>query len=422
MRRSSSEQEHQALRELSAVDAALAGDRVEPELSEIRDLALALREERELPRPRFAEQLDARARAGFPVHRRDPAERAGSPNGRDAQARAFAGLRGLPRRVRPARKLRVAPLALGAVASLFIIAVAVVSSGVLSSGGTTESGTTEPRGTAASPSQPGTLGEPSESGKTSASGDAAPGLPSPPGSLLPSRRTRQVERAASLVLAAPEDQVEGIADKVIEVTDRYRGFVLRSTVSGGQDGQAGATLDLRVPESRLQDAIRDLSALGHVRSRTQTTEDVTARFVSSAGRLREALAERAGLLRQLAKADTPNETASIRARLRLANRDIAAARARLRALRNRVSYSAVSLAIVADNSVTGHNRSTLSEGLDDAFGILGGSLAVALVALAVLVPLAIVSLLVWAGSVAVVRRRRERALDAGTVIEKQGGQ
>src|SRR4051794_40300497 len=60
----------QARRELEAMEAALAGRPVEPELTELGVLALALRDGRPQPRPAFTRDLDARAAAGFPRPRR----------------------------------------------------------------------------------------------------------------------------------------------------------------------------------------------------------------------------------------------------------------------------------------------------------------------------------------------------------------
>jgi hypothetical protein len=229
---------------------------------------------------------------------------------------------------------------------------------------------------------------------------------------LPHVRNRQVERDAAITLATPSSKVEDTADGVIEVTDHYQGFVLRSDVSGGEGSKAGATLDLRIPTDRLQPAVRDLSALAHVRSRTQSTRDITARFVSARSRLREAATERRALLRQLARATTPNEAASIRARLQIANRQIAIVRSNLRGLRNRVDFSTVAVTVEADDTLSAGNGSwTPGDALDDAIGVLGVTAGVALISLAVLLPITAIALLVLLVSRRIIRERRDRALD-----------
>jgi hypothetical protein len=53
-------------RELTALDGALAGRPVEPDLADLAELAVALRDDRPAPDPAFARSLDTRAERGFP--------------------------------------------------------------------------------------------------------------------------------------------------------------------------------------------------------------------------------------------------------------------------------------------------------------------------------------------------------------------
>src|SRR3954469_7403837 len=53
-------------RELAALDDALAGRPVDPDLADLAELAVALRDERPAPDPAFARSLDERAERGFP--------------------------------------------------------------------------------------------------------------------------------------------------------------------------------------------------------------------------------------------------------------------------------------------------------------------------------------------------------------------
>ena len=95
--------------------------------------------------------------------------------------------------------------------------------------------------------------------------------------LRPGKRERRIERSASLTLAAPGDELDRVAERVQAVTDRYGGFVLRSSITSGDEGAEGGNFELRIPANRLQPALRDLAALGEVRSRTQSGQDVTPR-------------------------------------------------------------------------------------------------------------------------------------------------
>ena len=53
-------------RELAALDDALAGRPVDPDLADLAELAILVRDERPAPDPAFAHSLDERARRGFP--------------------------------------------------------------------------------------------------------------------------------------------------------------------------------------------------------------------------------------------------------------------------------------------------------------------------------------------------------------------
>ena len=404
-----------AARELAAVDAALAGQPVAPGQEQLAELTLALRAERPVPEERFARDLDAIVARGF----RPPTE--------EGDARKA----GLPGFLRPRMRL-----ALATVASVFIAGTAVFSSGILDGderAGVPAGDRAQPAATGSAdnsaatpqkaPAGRGAAEAPATGGGNSAGGVVAPQpltvsppVPTPP-NVAPGVRRRKVERQAALVLAAAPQDVEDVADDAIAVVDRHRGFVLTSSVRGGDD--AGATLDLRIPSARLDEAVADLSRLGHVRSREQSSQDVTARFISTEARLREAEAERRSLLRQLAAADTLNETASVRARLRLVNRRIARSRSQLASQRARIQLAAVSLTIEADGAVSRSKDEgwTPGDALHDAGQVLGTSLAAALLVLALAVPASVLAFGGWALWSVLARRRRESVLSRASEVE-----
>ena len=141
---------------------------------------------------------------------------------------------------------------------------------------------------------------------------------------------------------------------------------------------------------------------------------MTAEFTSPRRRLADALAERRGLLRQLARADTPNETAAIRARLRAVNRRADRAQAELRRLRERVGFATVSVSVrPGTDGGGGDDGWSLGDAARDALSVLGAIGGAAIVALAVALPAGLLALLGWVAYRALARRRREQALDLG---------
>ena len=215
-----------------------------------------------------------------------------------------------------------------------------------------------------------------------------------------------------LDLATSARDLDRVADGVVRATDASGGFVASSQVDAVATGGT-ARFDLRVPTDRLDATLAALSRLGHVRSRSQSTDDVTGAVVSARERLSDAQAERRALLRALGRARTSTQAEAIRARLRLARTEIASARSDLHALGRRTAFSSVSVTVSArGGGASGGGSFGPDDALNDAVRILGAVAGGLLVALAALLPVAAVVALVWLGARTVRRRGRERALDA----------
>jgi len=224
---------------------------------------------------------------------------------------------------------------------------------------------------------------------------------------------RKVARAADLVLATEPERVSDVADAVNAVVNRYRGIVVSSSVQTGDPGRPGlgSRFQLRLPARNLQPALADLSELAHVRSRTESTDDITGRFITAQERIEELRASRESLLDRLAAAGTADEAEAIRAELRTVNSRLSAARSDLAGARDRVRFVPVSVSIVAEEGAGDDGRWGVEEALDDAGRVLSAAAGILIVAGAVLLPLALVATLVAAALRLRAGRGRARALD-----------
>jgi Domain of unknown function (DUF4349) len=382
--------------ELEAVDAALADRYVAPEHAELADLALLLRDDRPEPDPGWAAALDRRAQAGFPA--------------RPRRRRSWPGLR-----------IGTGGVVATVVCSLLALVIAFAA---LAPRDSDEAGTAEPLSGGASVEVPepdadgGAAGSAESSGAAGRgssrassedpflSGAPAPGTARGRDPSSDSRPNRSVERSAAITLAAPRRDIDGVASEAGRVAADLGGFVSQSSISSSD----GGTLDLRVPSARLDDAIQRLSRLADVRELTRRSRDITSSVVSARERLNDARTERRSLLRQLADATTVNETESIRARLRIVSREIAAARARLRAVNNRAQFADIGVTLTPATA-RDEGAWTPGDALDDAARVLEVTAGVALVALAVALPLLLAGGAGWLARRGLTRRRRERALD-----------
>ena len=398
-------------RELDALDDALAGRAVDPDLADLAELAVALCDDRPAPDPAFTRTLDTRVERGFP---------------RAARARKRRGIK-WPRVTLPA---------LGVAASLFLVVVIATSipkggddSGDGSSAGgagssiaTTEEAPNAAKQRAAGSDESVTTHSaepvtPADSGASGVPSTAIAPLPpnTPPDSRADRSTRRSVERSAELVLATPPRDIDRAAAEILRVTDDLGGYVVSSTVSSNSSGQ----FELRVPERRLQAALSRLSRVAKVRQRTQSAQDITGAVVSVRERLKDARTERRSLLRQLAAATTPNQTSSIRTRLRLVSGQIAAAKRDLSRVQTRATRSTIAVTLLADRRSSGDDGDddgasgwTPGDAFNDAVRILEVTAGVLLVGLALLLPIGLVGLLVWLAARQAAQRRRERALDA----------
>jgi hypothetical protein len=382
-----------ARRELEAVDAALAGAAIAPENAALAQLTLTLRDLRPSPAPDFTRALDARAAGGFRGERRRRTRGATATAG---GRRAIGAGLGRP--------------ALGAGLAV-VVAVALVLGLALPGAhrpGPTSHALPAPVLGASGQAQAGRagaeLGTPAK-GAASAAGASVP----PAGEAFGAER--QVERTSTLDIGLPARSIQSAAQRVFSLVSAYGGYVAQSSVSSGQEG--GASFDARVPAGNLAGAIAALSHLGHVRSETDTTNDVTDRYDALRRSLGDARAERASLLKQLAAAGSSAQAASIAARLRAVEARIAGLQGALRALTNRIDYTPLALSLTPERAPAASSGGLTPGGAaGDAARVLDAALAVLVIAAAAALPIALVGLAAW-GALALTRRRlREQALDA----------
>ena len=136
--------------------------------------------------------------------------------------------------------------------------------------------------------------------------------------------------------------------------------------------------------------------------------------------MRDARADRAGLRVRLAKATTDKERSRLRApaRPRDAARDAAPARGRRARPRGR--YATVELTIGGDRrsgaAAPPGGRWTPGDALGDAVRVLEVIAGVLVIALAVLLPIAVIAVLAALAGRILARRRRERALGHGLIV------
>jgi uncharacterized protein DUF4349 len=391
--------------ELEALEAALADDpAAEPELAAlVRDVRM----EAPAMSPSFRVQLEQRVENGFV---REP--RASS------SSRVRGLLPGAARRSRLGRRPLIPALGVAGCLLAALVAVVLFSGRASddSGGGGVAATQVAPAeressgaGSAGSGSGPSAdLAAPSAKSNSDSSAQVAPATPAAP----PSSGGRHVERSTRLELTTTD--VQRTADGIVRATQAAGGYVQLSQVRTGEHN-GGATFVLRVPTAKLDDALASLSKLGHVRAMEQSANDISGAYDSAQSRLADARAERRGLLRALGRATTAQEIASLKTRIADNRRELNRLQSEFNAVRRRATYATIQV------DVTGRARTqpvapggswSPGDAAHDALRVLEVGAGVALIALAVLVPLAVLGTAGGLAAGVLRRRRRESALDA----------
>ena len=249
---------------------------------------------------------------------------------------------------------------------------------------------------------------PNSGGRSGAGAEALSTAPADRAAPAAPGARRVVERNAELALAPPEDEFAETTAGVLRIADGS-GTIVQSSNVAERDGRGFARYDLRVPGSRVDEVLADLSRLAKVSSRSAGSQDITAPYVSARERLQEARADRRGALRAVAAATTDAEADAARARLARARRAVAGARSEVGRLQGRANRARVTVTVESTGEA---GAWTPGDALRDAGRILEVAAGVLLVTLAVVLPLALLLALVLAAARLLRRRSREAALGA----------
>jgi hypothetical protein len=251
-------------------------------------------------------------------------------------------------------------------------------------------------------------------GGSSSSGSStksSAGSTAAPAATVPAAPRAQIKNV-TLTLSTAAGDVETASDKAIAVADNLGGYVADSSVTA----RKRADITLKVPQDKLQQALTQLSRLGHVSSRTQSIEDVTDQRAQLDDAVRDARAYRDSLRDRLSKAKTDREASSLRGRLQRAEQALRDQQRAVAKLAGQTSMATIDLTIrgnraSGDAAAAPAGRWTPGDALHDAGRVLEVVAGVLLIALAVIVPIGLLALIAVLVGRLVTRRRRERALE-----------
>lgn len=154
----------------------------------------------------------------------------------------------------------------------------------------------------------------------------------------------QLIKRASLALSV--DSVEEGFEQVRKIIADQQGDLLSMIDTG--DRQRILTFELRVPQAKLDATLEALSAIGKIRDRSMSTEDVSSQIVDLQARLINARKSEAALQEIMSRSGDIADVLAVARELSAVRQNIEQMAAQQKNLQTQVIYSTISLNLTSD--------------------------------------------------------------------------
>jgi hypothetical protein len=211
------------------------------------------------------------------------------------------------------------------------------------------------------------------------------------------------------------DSLDVAVVRVRQLAARLGGYVANASLAGGEDQVRSATLEIKLPASRFDEAVNGLRPIGEVERADVQAQDVGEEFVDISARVTNAhrleermidlLARRTGRLQDVLAVE--RELARVR-------EEIERYEGRLRYLRTRAAVSTLAVTVHEPPPILVRDpgANPISEAVRDAWRNFVLLTAWAIASLGVVIPVAVVVALAWAIWRRYGPRGARRAVDA----------
>jgi nucleotide-binding universal stress UspA family protein len=229
------------------------------------------------------------------------------------------------------------------------------------------------------------------------------------GSITGADREQRIS-ATLTVEVSDSDAVSRAAQEALDLTRSLGGYVVSSSVATGDVGQASITV--RVPVGKVQEALTGLSGLGRIVSQQVTIDDLQQTLDELEKREAKVRSEIARIRARLQTEELDAQTeAVLRAKLQTLRAELTELRAGISSTEAEARMSTIQLTVVTEGA-TGAvaTPSRIDRAIDEALNVLAWEGVIALGLLIVLAPFALVALAAWLGHRLYRRHEEERLL------------
>jgi hypothetical protein len=203
------------------------------------------------------------------------------------------------------------------------------------------------------------------------------------------------------------EKVDPAILRIRQLAAQVGGYIANSSVSGGRDQIRQATLEVKIPASKYDQAVGDLSTIGKVETVNSTAEDVGEEFVDVTARVNNARRLEERLITLLStRTGKLDEVLRVERELARVREEIERYEGRLRFLGTRVATSTLTITVHEPAPILGNSpgQNPIAAALRRAWKNFVALVAGLIASLGIVIPLALIGLGGWLGYVRWKRR------------------
>jgi len=196
------------------------------------------------------------------------------------------------------------------------------------------------------------------------------------------------------------EKVDPAILKIRQLAAQVGGYITNSSISGGKDQMRQATLEIKIPSPKYDEAVGSLSTIGKVETVNSQAQDVGEEFVDVTARVTNARRLEERLLNLLAnRTGKLDEVLRVERELARVREEIERYEGRLRYLGARVAMSTLTITVHEPAPIIGNNpgENPITSALRRAWRNFVGLVAGVIASLGIVIPLGLIALAGWIG-------------------------
>jgi hypothetical protein len=196
------------------------------------------------------------------------------------------------------------------------------------------------------------------------------------------------------------EKVDAAILRIRQLATQFGGYITNTSVSGGRDQIRQATIEVKIPAARYDEAVSSLSTIGKVETVNSTAQDVGEEFVDVTARVTNARRLEDRLLSLLSnRTGRLDEVLRVERELARVREEIERYEGRLRYLGSRVATSTLTITVHEPSPILGNDpgQNPIVAALRRAWRNFVSLIAAVIASLGVIIPLALIGFAGWTG-------------------------